>query len=146
MLAEVLADLFGIHCARCFCLPVSLLVWRSGILRQGGFRDYSLYLLWAQVSVIYSLLPSVSIERVLAILLPFLPICAIAISIRCEDDARCAMGVLFACCGILVLVDLIALIAIPVTSPGVQTQKAECCVTADGLHPNFPLIISRVGQ
>jgi len=30
-----------------FCLPVSLAVWRSGILQQGGFRDYSIYLLWA---------------------------------------------------------------------------------------------------
>jgi hypothetical protein len=40
-------------------------------------------------------------------------IVAIAISIRCEDDARRAMGVLFACCRIVVLVDLIALVAIP---------------------------------
>jgi hypothetical protein len=73
-------------------------------------------------------------------------IAAIAISIGCEDDARRAMGVLFACWRIVVLVDLIALIAIPGDIPGMQTQQADCCVTADGLHPNFPPIISRVGQ
>lgn len=95
-----------------FCLPVAGSVWRSGILPQGGFRDYLLYLVWASASAVYSLLPILSLERVLATLLPFIAITAIAISITCEEDARRAMGVLFAGCGIVVMVNLIALIAV----------------------------------
>jgi len=73
-------------------------------------------------------------------------IAAIAISIRYEDDARRAMGVLFACYRNRGSSRSDRADRDSRTSPGMQTQQADCCVTADGLHPNFPPIISRVGQ
>jgi len=85
-----------------FILPFIPTLWRSGILRQGGFRDYGIYLFWALISVSYSLLPAVSVARVVAAILPFLAICAIVLEIRSGEDARRMMGVLLAGCGIVV--------------------------------------------
>jgi O-antigen ligase len=96
-----------------FCLPVSLSVWRSGILQQGGFRDYSIYLLWALLSAIYSLLPALTAQRVVATFLPFIAICAVAERIKSGEDARRAMGVFFAACGFVVAINTIALVAAP---------------------------------
>src|ERR1700693_567944 len=49
-----------------FILPFVPSLRKSGILRQGGFRDYSIYLIWALVSVSYSILPAVSAARAFA--------------------------------------------------------------------------------
>jgi O-Antigen ligase len=96
-----------------FVLPVSFSVWRFGILQQGGFRNYSLYLLWAAATAIYSLVPVISLGRALATLLPFVAVCAIAEKIKTGEEARRAMGVLLAGCGLVVAVNVIALILVP---------------------------------
>ena len=90
-----------------FLVPFIPAVWKSGILRQGGFRDYSIYLIWALLSVSYSILPTVSLARAFAAILPFLALCAIAMEVRSEEDARRVMGVLLAGCGIVVAANFI---------------------------------------
>jgi hypothetical protein len=65
-------------------------------------------------------------------------IAAIAISIRCEDDARRAMGVLFACCRIVVLVVLIALIAIPGGIPWHADPESGMLRYSGWPAPQFP--------
>ena len=95
-----------------FVLPFVSSVWRSGILRKGGFRDYAIYLALALVSVSYSLLPQVSLARTIAAILPFCALCAIAVEIRSGDDARRAMGAMLAGCGIVVAINYLVM-AIP---------------------------------
>lgn len=92
-----------------FCLPLLPLVWRSGILWREGFRDYSLYLLWALLSAGYSLLPEVSLGRALSSLLPFCAACAIVGAIDGPVQARRAIGVLMLGCGLVVLANFIVL-------------------------------------
>jgi len=93
-----------------FVLPFVSSVWRSGILRQGGFRGYTIYLIWALMSVSYSILPAVSFARVIAATLPFCAFCAIASEVRSEDDARRAMGALLVGCGIIVAANYLAIV------------------------------------
>jgi hypothetical protein len=37
------------------CLPILPYVWRSGILRSGGFARFAIYFLWAIITASYSL-------------------------------------------------------------------------------------------
>ncbi|HLH75396.1 MAG TPA: O-antigen ligase family protein [Candidatus Binataceae bacterium] len=96
-----------------FCLPLLPRVWRSRLLWQGGFRDYSLYLLWAVLSAAYSLLPEVSLGRALSSWLPFCAVCAIVESIDDPVQARRAIGVLMLGCGLVILVNFIVLAFFP---------------------------------
>ena len=96
-----------------FILPFISPLWKSGILRQGGFRDTSIYLIWALFSVTYSILPGVSLARAFAAILPFLAMCAIAIEVRSADDARRVMGVLLAGCGLVVAANYLAIFIRP---------------------------------
>ena len=96
-----------------FVLPFIPALWRSGILRQGGFRDCAIYLTWALFSVSYSILPTVSLARAFAAILAFLVFCAIASEVRSADDARRMMGVLLAACGVAVAVNFLAILIRP---------------------------------
>ena len=96
-----------------FILPFISPLWKSGILRQGGFRDTSIYLMWALFSVTYSILPGVSLARAFAAILPFLAMCAIAMEVRSADDARRVMGVLLAGCGVVVAANYLAIFIRP---------------------------------
>ncbi len=99
-----------------FVLPFISSVWKSGILSKGGFRDYAIYLVWALVSVSYSILPGVSLARAIAAILPFCAVCAIAAEVRSAEDARKAMGVLLAGCGVVVAANFLAMF-IPSCTP-----------------------------
>jgi O-antigen ligase len=93
-----------------FISPFLSSLWKSGILGKGGFRDYAIYLIWALVSVSYSILPEVSIARVFAAAIPFCAFCAIAVEVRSGDDARRVMGVLLTGCGIVVAANYLAML------------------------------------
>jgi O-antigen ligase len=99
-----------------FVLPFVSALWKSGILRKGGFRDCAIYLLWALLSVSYSILPTVSLARAFAAILPFCGFCVIATEVRTGKDARRAMGVLLAGCGIVVAANFLAMF-IPACTP-----------------------------
>jgi O-antigen ligase len=96
-----------------FCLPIFLSVWRSKLIRQGGFRDYKIYLICALASAIYSLAPEITLVRGLTAILPFIALCAIAEQVHSGDDARRVLGVLLAGCGIVVAVNFLALVLVP---------------------------------
>jgi len=96
-----------------FVLPFIPALWKSGILREGGFRDCAIYLTWALFSVSYSILPTVSLARALAAILVFLALCAIASEVRSENDARRFMGVLLAACGIVVAANFLYILINP---------------------------------
>ncbi len=96
-----------------FLLPFIPAIWKSGILRQGGFRDCSIYLTWALFSVSYSILPTVSLARAFAAILAFLVFCAIASEVKSAEDARRLMGVLLAGCGIAVAANYLYILINP---------------------------------
>jgi hypothetical protein len=106
-----------------FILPFLPSLWRSGILRQGGFRDYGIYLIWALVSVSYSLLPAVSLARAFAAILPFLAVCAIAAEVRSGEDAHRMMGYLLAACGIVVAANYLEMLIQPGMAWQVDTEE-----------------------
>jgi O-antigen ligase len=119
-----------------FILPFIPSLWKSGILRQGGFRDYAIYLTWALVSVSYSILPAVSIARAFAAILPFLALCAIVVEVRSGDDARRAMGVLLAGCGIAVAANYLAILIQPATAWQPDTDSGMLRFTGFLTEPN----------
>lgn len=91
-----------------FVGPLLPAVWRSGILRKGGFRDYAIYLTWALVSVWYSILPEVSLVHAVAAILAFCMLCAVATQVRSGEDVRRMMGVFLAGCGIAVAANYVS--------------------------------------
>lgn len=93
-----------------FVLPILPGLWRSEILRKGGFRDYAIYLVWALASASYSLLPKVSFVHAIAAILPFCALCVIAEELRSGKDARRVMGVFLAGCGIVVAANYLTLL------------------------------------
>lgn len=92
-----------------FCAPVLPALWRSGLLKTGGFLAYTVYFLWALVTVSYSPLPYISLGRLLSSFLPFCAIVAIVSQTKDGADARRAMGVLLLSCGIVVLANFIGM-------------------------------------
>ena len=106
-----------------FILPFLASLWRSGILRQGGFRDYGIYLIWAVLSVSYSILPAVSIARAFAAILPFLAFCAIAAEVKSGEDARRVMGVLLAACGVVVAANYLEILIQPGLAWQIDTEQ-----------------------
>ena len=91
-----------------FIVPFLPALWKSDLIRKGGFRDYGIYMIWAMISASYSILPEVSFVRSIAAILPFCAICVIAMELSSGEDARRAMGVLLAGCGIVVAVNYLA--------------------------------------
>ena len=69
-----------------FCAPCVLIVWRSGIFRRGGFQLYSVYFLWALITVTYSLAPQYSIVRLADSMLVFCALSAIAYDLEGPED------------------------------------------------------------
>ncbi len=119
-----------------FTLPFISSVWESGILRKGGFRDYAIYLIWALVSVSYSMLPGVSLARAIAAILPFCALCAIAPEVRSAEDARKVMGVLLAGCGVVVAANFIAMFIPACTSWQPDTDSGMLRFTGFLTEPN----------
>jgi O-antigen ligase len=91
-----------------FVAPFLPALWKSDLMRKGGFRDYAIYLVWALISTSYSILPEVSFIRSIAAILPFCAFCVIALELNSGQDARRVMGVLLAGCGIVVAANYLA--------------------------------------
>lgn len=119
-----------------FVLPFISSVWKSGILRKGGFRDYAIYLIWALVSVSYSMLPEISLARAIAAILPFCALCAMAAEVRSAEDARKVMGVLLAGCGVVVAANFLAMFIPAITSWQPDTESGMLRFTGFLTEPN----------
>jgi O-antigen ligase len=96
-----------------FCVPCVLPAGRSGIFRRGGFQLYSIYFLWALVTVTYSLAPQYSIVRLADSVLIFCVLSAIAFDLeRPEDITRIVERFLIGC-GVFVVIMAFAAVALP---------------------------------
>lgn len=106
-----------------FCVPMLPMVWRSGILSRGGFRLYSLYFVWAFLSVTWSLVPMFSFGRALGSALLFAALCSVALDVE-DNDAlqRIIRWVLLACA---ILTAIIAVTAVIPNFPSAWFRDPE---------------------
>ena len=95
------------------CLPAIPAVWRSGILKQSGFRGFTVYFVWAVISISYSLAPGVTAGRVLPCILIFMALSLVAIRVQDETDVQKVLGRFLIGCGILVALMAVAAVAVP---------------------------------
>jgi O-antigen ligase len=96
-----------------FCLPCLPIVWRSRILRRGGFELYAIYFGWALVTVSYSLAPQYSLVRLVDAVLVF---CALAAMIVDVDDPEQVTRIVeryLVGCGTFVVILAISAVALP---------------------------------
>jgi len=96
-----------------FCVPVVPKVWRSKTFHTGGFRLYSLYFLWAGVTVFYSLAPEYSIVRLLQSILLLFAVTACALTVENADGARRLIVGFLAACGLILIALGFAIVALP---------------------------------
>lgn len=73
--------------AMLLCLPMVPRLLRSGILRQGGFRLYTIYYLWGAFTISYSLAPLFSFSRLLDSMMMFCAISWCASRVNDEEQA-----------------------------------------------------------
>jgi O-antigen ligase len=69
-----------------FCLPVLPAAFRTGLLKQGGFKLYVVYFIWSAISVSYSLYPVYSLGRVMSAALLLAAIVVIISDAKEESD------------------------------------------------------------
>ena len=96
-----------------FCMPVLPALWRSGLLKRGGFFCYTIYFLWALLSVAHSPIMDMSLGRVISSFFPFCALCVIASECKDGDNARRGMGVLLLSCGLIVAANYFVLFVLP---------------------------------
>jgi hypothetical protein len=70
-----------------FCLPVVATALRSDVFRNGGFRLYTIYFLWAAVTITYSLAPEYSLARLSEAFMILVALAAIVLDVRDTDGA-----------------------------------------------------------
>jgi O-antigen ligase len=96
-----------------FCLPAIPGVWRSGLLRQGGFRLYLIYFGVAAVSVTYSLIPMYSLSRLFGAVMLFGATCAVAAEVRDDRDIQRIFGIFWLGCALVSVMLLVAVFTFP---------------------------------
>lgn len=96
-----------------FCAPCVPFVWRSGICRRGGFELYSIYFVWALVTVTYSLAPEFSLVRLADAMLMFCAVSAIVYGVEEPDDLTRLVERFLIGCGVFVVILAFAAVALP---------------------------------
>jgi O-antigen ligase len=96
-----------------FCLPCVPVMWRSGLLRRGGFQLYCVYFLWALITVIYSLAPEFSAARLVDATLMFCGISTIAYGVKEPEDVTLLVERFLIGCGVFVVICGFAAVALP---------------------------------
>ena len=127
-----------------FCVPVLPRVWRSKIFHSGGFRLYSVYFLWAGITVVYSLAPGYSVVRLVQAILLLFAVTACALTVENADGARRLIVGFLAACGIMVIALGFAIIALPHSltwltpeesfTPDLLVQMARKGISVDGIE------------
>jgi hypothetical protein len=112
-LGETTRGLLHYSALALFCVPVLPKVWRSKIFRTGGFRLYSLYFLWAGVTVFYSLAPEYSIIRLAQSILLLFAVTACALTVENADGARRLIVGFLTACGLILIALGFAIIGLP---------------------------------
>lgn len=98
-----------------FCLPCVLPAWRAGIFRRGGFFLYSVYFLWALVTVTYSLAPQYSIVRLADSVLVFVALSSLAHDVKDPSDITKLIERFLIGCAVFVVIMAFAAVALPRT-------------------------------
>jgi O-antigen ligase len=96
-----------------FCLPTMPIFWRSGLLWQGGIRDYAIYLGWGLISVTYSLIPLYSFARISASLMLFTAIVGLVSEVSKIEDIDRLLRLYMIGCGIVLALVAISIIVLP---------------------------------
>jgi O-antigen ligase len=127
-----------------FCVPVLPKVWRSTIFHTGGFRLYSLYFLWAGITVLYSLAPEYSVIRLVQSILLLFTVTACALTVENADGARRLIVGFLAACGLVVIALVLAAIAMPHSlvwlspeesfTPDLLAEMARKGINVDGIE------------
>ncbi len=116
-----------------FCAPALPYAWKSGLLRQGGFRLYVLYFCIAALSIAYSLLPLYSFSRLLGAVMLFGAICAVVSEVRDENDVRRVFGIFWLGCAIVAAMLLVARFAFPADLAWIEDPWSEGPVRFAGI-------------
>jgi O-antigen ligase len=96
-----------------FCAPCVPVMWREKLYRRGGFELYSLYFLWALLTVAYSLAPEFSIARLMDASLVFCAISVIVFALKDPDDVNRLVERFILGCGCFVVVMAVSAVALP---------------------------------
>jgi hypothetical protein len=143
-LGETTRGLLHYSALALFCVPVLPKVWRSKIFRTGGFRLYSLYFLWAGITVFYSVAPEYSAIRLAQSILLLFAVTACALTVENADGARRLIAGSLAACGLIVIALALATIAMPHSlvwqspaesfTPDVLVQMSRLGIRVDGIE------------
>ena len=96
-----------------FCLPCLPVVWRSGILRRGGFQLYAIYFGWAMVTVLYSLAPEFSLARLADAILLFCAVASIVAEVSEPEQVIRIVEHFLVACAAFIAVNAISAVALP---------------------------------
>ncbi len=143
-LGETTRGLLHYSALALFCVPVLPKVWRSRIFHTGGFRLYSLYFLWAGITVFYSLAPEYSIIRLVQAILLLFAVTACALTVENADEARRLIVGFLAACGFMLVALAFAALAMPHSlvwlspqesfTPDVLAEMARQGISVDGIE------------
>ncbi|MGC1679705.1 MAG: O-antigen ligase family protein [Candidatus Binataceae bacterium] len=121
-----------------FCLPVVPVAWRSGIIGQGGFRLYCMYLAWAAFTIVYSIAPAYSAARLIEATLVIAALVAAVARIHSADDVERLLSHFFLGCELITLAIAVSFVALPHAIAWVSP--------IDSLTPDILAEMHRMGQ
>lgn len=101
-------------------LPAAWLALKSGILWQGRFKSMMWFWVWAALTVPYSLVPVISLGRLIPNVLVFLTLCAVVLSVKSAEDVQTILGKFLLACGVLMIGTGIAYLFLPAVLGGSQ--------------------------
>jgi O-antigen ligase len=95
------------------CLPCVPLMWRSGLIRRGGYELYVLYFAWAACTVVYSLAPAYSAARLGDAVLTFCAISVAVLHVESDEDVTRMMEHFLIGCGVFVVIVAASAVLLP---------------------------------
>lgn len=96
-----------------FCLPVAIPALRSDVFRSSGFKLYTVYFIWAAVTVVYSLAPDYSLARLGEAFLLLAALAAIAADAHGADDSIRLLARFLAGGGLMLMVIAFGAVILP---------------------------------
>ncbi len=97
----------------CFTLPVLPGVFRTGVWRQGGFRLFAVYLVWALITVSYSQAPLYSFARLVSTAMLVGALIAVTAEVQSADDVMKLITAFLAGCGVVLVLTALGSVALP---------------------------------
>jgi hypothetical protein len=95
------------------CLPVLGTALRSDIFRSGGFRLYTIYLLWAALTITYSLAPEYSLARLAEAFLTLAALAAIVLDVREAHGPTRLLSHLLVAAGVVLVLNAVGALILP---------------------------------